>query len=122
MRKSGLGRADATLVLRHMLSRKLLVSSDGDRVTFEEMVRSQAWRPQLPLEPRPPSDFMLNNNTRAGEQPFAPWPTFGASDRSSGAEPPDEGLESLPVSPKLSVESGWSSGDGLALLSSIASV
>lgn len=120
MRKSGLGRADAQLVLRHMLRGKLLVTSDGGRVPFEEMVRSQAWRPQLPLEPRPPSDFMLNNNTPAGEQPFAPWPTFGASD--PHLAPPDESLESLPVSPKLSVESGSSSGDGLALLSSIASV
>ena len=120
MRKSGLGRADAQLVLRHMLRRNLLVTKDGDRVTFEEMVRSQAWRPQAPLEQRPPSNFMVNNNGNVGEQPFAPWPTFGTCDTTFVR--PDQSVD-LPAAPKLSMGSiGSASGDGLTLLSSIAGV
>ena len=122
MHKSGLGRADAQLVLRHMLQRKLIVTKDGDRITFEQMVRSQAWRPQAPLEQRP--NFSVNNNAPVGEQPFgeqpsAPWPTFGSCDPTLVRR--DESLD-LHVAPKLSSESVGSSAssDGLELLSSLA--
>merc|ERR1712166_16505 len=125
MRKSGLSEADAKLVLRHMVGRSQLVTKDGDQVTFEQMVRSQEWRHQLPLEPRASSNFMLNKDATAG----APWPALAV--RTHAFAPLDDSSESLPVSlsvsPKESMDSLASvspsaSGDGLALLSSIASV